>query len=257
MIADRYDVFLLDLDGVLYRGDQPVAHASATVEALRAIDKRVAFVTNNSSRSPEAVVAHLASVGVGASIAEVETSALTTAGALAERGVSTALVVGEEGLRHALEARGITIVGSEQVPDAVVVGWDSSITYETLRDASIAVQRGAALVATNADASYPAPEGLTWPGAGAIVAALEAATETRAEVFGKPHAPILRAALLRVGGGTPLVIGDRVSTDIEGARRLRWDSMLVLTGISTRDDLETAGIAATYVAEDLSALFEK
>src|SRR5207342_3047686 len=102
----------------------------------------------------------------------------------------------------------------------------------------------------------PAPDGLTWPGAGAIVAALEAATETQAEVFGKPNAPILHAALARAGGGKPLVIGDRVNTDIEAARRLRWDSMLVLTGISTRDDLRVAGIAATYVAEDLSVLLE-
>ena len=254
MIADGYDAFLLDLDGVLYRGDQPVAHAAASVEALRGLGKRVAFVTNNSSRSPEAVVAHLASVGVVAHVAEVETSGLTTAAALAGRGVTTALVVGEDGLRAALRVAGISEVGPDQVPDAVVVGWDRTITYETLRAASIAVQRGAALVASNADASYPAPDGLTWPGAGAIVAALEAATERPAEVFGKPNAPILQAALARAGGGRPLVVGDRVSTDIEGARRLRWDSMLVLTGISSRQDLKAAGIAATYVAEDLSAL---
>lgn len=257
MIADGYDAFLLDLDGVLYRGDQPIAHAAASVEALRGLGKRVAFVTNNSSRTPEAVVAHLASVGVVADVAEVETSGLTTASALAGRGVTTALVVGEDGLRTALRAAGISEVGPDQVPDAVVVGWDRTITYETLRAASIAVQRGAALVASNADASYPAPDGLTWPGAGAIVAALEAATERPAEVFGKPNAPILQAALARAGGGRALVIGDRVGTDIEGARRLRWDSMLVLTGISSRQDLKAAGIAATYVVEDLAAIVEE
>jgi glycerol 3-phosphatase-2 len=257
MIAEGYDAFLLDLDGVLYRGDQPVPQAAATVDGLRRLGKRVAFVTNNSSRPPRAVVAHLASVGVTAELAEVETSALTTAAALAERGVATAFVVGEQGLREALAEAGITEVGPEAVPDAVVVGWDRSITYETLRVASIAVQRGAALVASNADATYPAPDGLTWPGAGAIVAALEAATETQAEVFGKPNAPILRASLARAGGGRPLVIGDRVNTDIEGARRLRWDSVLVLTGISSRDDLRAAGVAATFVVEDLSALLEE
>ena len=171
--------------------------------------------------------------------------------------MSTALVVGEEGLRHALEARGIAIVGPEQVPDAVVVGWDRSFTYETLRDASIAVQRGAALVATNADATYPAPEGLTWPGR----VRSSRRSRRRPRRARRCSASRTRRSCaprsLRVGGGTPLVIGDRVSTDIEGARRLRWDSMLVLTGISTRDDLETAGIAATYVAEDLSALLEE
>ena len=166
-IADGYDAFLLDLDGVLYRGDRPVPHAAETVDALRRLGKRVAFVTNNSSRPPEAVIAHLASVGVIAELAEVETSALTTAVALAERGVGTAFVVGEQGLREALAGAGIAAVGPDAVPDAVVVGWDRTITYETLRAASIAVQRGAALVASNADATYPAPDGLTWPGAGA------------------------------------------------------------------------------------------
>ena len=257
MIADRYDAFLLDLDGVLYRGDRPVPRAAETVEALRHLDKRVAFVTNNSSRTPEEVVAHLASVGVAAGVEEVETSALTTAAGLLERGVASAFVVGEAGLRTALGDAGIDLIAADDRPEAVVVGWDRTITYETLRQASMAVQRGAILFASNADATYPAPDGFTWPGAGAIVAALEAATETQAEVFGKPHAPILRAALARAGGGTPLVIGDRVGTDIEGARRLRWDSVLVLTGISTRQDLKAAGIAATYVVEDLAALVEE
>ncbi|MEP6758777.1 MAG: HAD-IIA family hydrolase [Actinomycetota bacterium] len=256
MIADSYDAFLLDLDGVLYRGDEPVPGAAEAIATLRQLDKRLAFVTNNSARTPGAVVGHLASVGVNAEPPEVETSALTAAAGMRERGVASAFVLGEEGLREALRGAGIRSVPADDGPDAVVVGWDRSVTYDTLRSASIAVQRGAALFATNADATYPAPDGFTWPGAGSILAALEAATETRAEVFGKPNAPILRAALARAGGGRPLVIGDRISTDIEGARRLRWDSMLVLTGISTRQDLRNAGITATYVVEDLSALLQ-
>ena len=256
MIAEAYDAFLLDLDGVLYRGDQPVPHAAEAVAALRAKGKGVAFVTNNSSRPPEAVVAHLASVGIEAALEEVETSALTTAAALHARGITSALVVGEVGLRSALASVGIELVEADAPCEAVVVGWDRTFTYESLLAASIAVQRGATLYASNADATYPAPDGSTWPGAGAILAALEAATETRAEVFGKPFAPILEAARARAGGGRPLVVGDRVGTDIEGARRLRWDSMLVLTGISGRDDLRAAGITATYVVEDLSTLLE-
>jgi glycerol-1-phosphatase len=256
MIADGYDVFLLDLDGVLYRGDEPVPHAAEAVAALRRLDKRVAFVTNNSARPPAAVVAHLASVGVAAELHEVETSSLTAAAALRDRGIGSAFVVGEAGLREALQDAGIASVSADDDPEAVVVGWDRSVTYDVLRAASIAVQRGAQLFATNADATYPAPDGFTWPGAGAILAALEAATETHAEVFGKPHAPILQAALRRTGGGRPLVIGDRISTDIEGARRLRWDSVLVLTGISRREDLRTAGITATYVVDDLSVLLQ-
>jgi ribonucleotide monophosphatase NagD (HAD superfamily) len=110
------------------------------------------------------------------------------------------------------------------------------------------------LFASNDDASYPAPDGMTWPGAGSLLAALEVATGSRAEVFGKPNPPILRAALERAGGGRPLVIGDRVGTDIEGAARLRWDAALVLTGISSRDELEASGLPAAYVLEDLSEL---
>lgn len=254
MIADAYDAFLFDLDGVLYRGDDPVPGAAAAIEILRDAGKRLAFVTNNSARPPEAVVEHLAMVGIAAKVAEVETSALATAAMLRDRGVASAFVVGEAGLREALTGSGIAVVDAGASPDAVVVGWDRSLTYETLRLASRCVQGGAALVASNDDASYPAPDGTTWPGAGSIVAALERATGQSAEVVGKPNAPILESALARAGGGRPLVIGDRVETDIEGARRLRWDSMLVLTGISTREDLRAAGIAATYVVDDLAGL---
>jgi HAD superfamily hydrolase (TIGR01457 family) len=253
MIADRYDAFLFDLDGVLYRGDRPIAHAAEAVAAIRSMDKGVAFVTNNSSRTPGAVAAHLASVGVDARPDEVETSALTAAAELPRRGVRTAFVVGEDGLRTALASAGVEPAHGVDV-DAVVVGWDRSFTYEKLLAASLAVQHGATLFATNADANYPAPDGSTWPGAGSLVAAVETASQTRATIFGKPNAPIFEAARRRAGGGRPLVIGDRIDTDIEGARRLGWDSALVLTGISTREDLAGAGLAATYVLEDLLQL---
>jgi glycerol-1-phosphatase len=254
VIADAYDAFLLDLDGVLYRGDSPIPKAPETVEALRSLGKRLAFVTNNSSRTPEAVVAHLASVGVGAEPGEVETSSLTTAATLRDRSVRRAAIIGEEGLRSAMASAGIEIVPADADPDAVVLGWDRKVTYDDLRDASLAVQRGATLYASNDDVSYPAPDGFTWPGAGAILAALEAATGVKAEVFGKPHAPILRAALERAGGGRPLVIGDRLETDIDGAANAGWDAALVLTGISTRAEAEVAPQPPTYVLDDLSGL---
>jgi glycerol 3-phosphatase-2 len=254
MIAERYDAFLFDLDGVLYRGDAPVPKAADTVRALRALGKRVAFVTNNSSRTPEEVVRHLASVGVVADPVEVETSALTLAAGLRDLGVGSAFVIGEHGLRTALRDVGVSMVAPDEPAEAVVVGWDRSLTYDALRAASLAVQRGARLFASNADTTYPAPDGTTWPGTGVVVLALEAATGTQAKVFGKPNTPILEAARARAGGGRPLVIGDRVETDVEGARRLRWDSALVLTGISTREDLQRAEVVATYVVEDLSAL---
>jgi glycerol-1-phosphatase len=254
-LADAYDAFLFDLDGVLYRGTEAVPGAPEAVARLRAAGKGVAFVTNNSGRTPEAVAAHLTGLGIPAGAEEVETSALVTAEQLAARGVSEAFVVGEEGIVQALRDAGITLVDVHaDRTQVVVVGWDRRADYEKLRRASLLVERGATLVATNADASYPAGDG-NWPGAGALLAAIETTTGVRAEVFGKPEAPIMRAALDRAGGGRPLVIGDRLETDIAAAAALGWDSLLVLTGIARADDVAGSPIAPTFVAEDLSALF--
>lgn len=256
MIAADFDAFLFDLDGVLFRGDEPIAGAADAVTRLRAMGKGVAFVTNNSARTPGEVVAHLASVGVDAHASEVETSALTTASYAADAGIRAAVVIGSRGLRDALAAAGVRIEDDDGPADAAIVGWDPELRYEDLRRAAVAVQRGAAFIASNPDTSYPAPDGTRWPGAGAIAAAVAATTGVEPTVIGKPNGPILRAALARAGGGDPLLIGDRLDTDVEGARRLGWRSMLVLTGISTRDDLRAAGSAPTYVVEDLSALFD-
>lgn len=253
-LADAYDAFLFDLDGVLYRGPEVVPGAPEGIAGLRAAGKRVVFVTNNSGRTPEAVAAHLTGLGIRAGAEEVVTSALVTAGELAARGVSEAFVVGEEGILRALQDAGISIADADaDRTQVVVVGWDRQANYEKLRRASLLVERGAILVATNADASYPAADG-NWPGAGALLAAIETTTGARAEVFGKPEAPIMRAALDRAGGGTPLVIGDRLETDIAAAAALGWDSLLVLTGISTAHDAAASPFAPTFVADDLSVL---
>jgi HAD superfamily hydrolase (TIGR01457 family) len=255
-LADPYDAFLFDLDGVLYSDSEPTPHAAEAIARLRAMTKRVAFVTNNSARTPEAVAARLAMVGISAGVEEIETSSLATAELLAVRGVTEAFVVGEEGILQALRAKGIAILDRHaKKAEVVVVGWDRHADYAKLRVASLLVQRGASLVATNEDASFPAPDG-NWPGAGALLAAIETTTGVRAEVIGKPHPPVLRAALARAGGEKPLVIGDRLDTDIAGAQGLGWDSLLVLTGISKRDDIRSSSFTPTFVAEDLSALFE-
>jgi HAD superfamily hydrolase (TIGR01457 family) len=252
-IASGFDAFLLDLDGVLFRGSSPIPGAADTVQRLRAADKRIVFMTNNAARTPEEVCAHLAAVGIPASVDEVETSALATAGVLAARGVRRASVVGERGLRDALAAAGIAV--TDDAPEVVVVGWDRTVDYERLRDASVAVQRGAALVGSNPDTSYPAEDGTRWPGAGAILAAIEVTCQVSAEVIGKPNAPLFEAALRRAGGGRPLVVGDRLDTDIEGAARLGWASCLVLTGISTRQEAAAASRPPTYVLDDIGGLF--
>jgi glycerol 3-phosphatase-2 len=254
-IADAYDAFLFDLDGVLYRGSEAVPGAPEAIARLRAAGKRVAFVTNNSGRTPASVAVHLTRIGIPAAAEEVETSALVTAEVLAARGVSEAFVVGEEGILQALSDVNISITDADaDQTQVVVVGWDRGADYDKLRRASLLVERGAALVATNADASYPAGDG-NWPGAGALLAAVETTTGARAEVFGKPEAPIMLAARDRAGGGKPFVIGDRLETDIAAAVALGWDSLLVLTGISRPDDVAASPIAPTFVGEDLSALF--
>jgi HAD superfamily hydrolase (TIGR01450 family) len=257
MLADRYDAVLFDLDGVLYRGGNPIPHAADAVARLRSLGRRVAFVTNNSSRTPEVVAERLRSVHVDADPSEVVTSAQATADLLARRGVHDVYVVGGEGLRSALRDAGIRVLdGRGEDAEVVVVGFDPGVTYDVLRDASVLVARGAALIGSNPDASFPAADGENWPGAGALIAAIETTTGQRAEIVGKPHPPLLRAAASRAGGGRPLVVGDRIDTDIDGASALGWDSALVLTGVSTREDAERASPPPTYVLDDLRGLFD-
>jgi HAD superfamily hydrolase (TIGR01450 family) len=117
----------------------------------------------------------------------------------------------------------------------------------------VLVQRGARLIATNPDRSFPAP-GALWPGAGALLAVVTETTGAEAEIVGKPYAPLFEAGRSRAGASTPLVIGDRLDTDIAGAQGLGWDSLLVLTGVTTAEDLASSDIRPTYVAEDLRAL---
>ncbi len=256
MLAERYDCVLFDLDGVLYRGEGAVPSAPPTLAELRRRSVRPVFLTNNSSRTPLQVAEKLRGIGIEAEPGEVVTSALATAELLAERGGGRAFVIGQDGVREALSDAGIAIVdGDPEEADLVVVGYDGGATYGSLKRASLLVQRGARLVATNADGSYPAADGL-WPGAGALLAVITTTTGAEPEIVGKPFAPLFEAGRRRGGGGRPLVVGDRLDTDIEGAARLGWDSMLVLTGVSGREDVERLGIVPTVIAEDVSALLE-
>jgi HAD superfamily hydrolase (TIGR01457 family) len=255
-LSERYDAFLFDLDGVLYRGADPIPGAPEAVAALREAGRGIAFVTNNSARTPAAVAERLVAAGVAASPEEVVTSAGATAELLAGRGCRSAFVIGEEGIRTALAGAGVELRdGEPDGVDVVVVGWDRGADYAKLRTAAVLVERGAAFVGTNGDASWPAPDGTLWPGAGALLAAVATTTGTEPEIVGKPNAPLFHAALARAGGGRPLVIGDRLDTDVAGAAALGWDSLLVLTGITRRADLEHAASRPTYVADDLSILW--
>ncbi len=257
MLAERYDCILFDLDGVLYRGGAAVPSAPPTLAELRRRSVRPVFLTNNSSRTPLQVAEKLRGIGIEAEPGEVVTSALATAELLAERGGGRAFVIGMDGVREALTGAGIEVLdGRPDAADLVVVGFDGEATYERLKTASLLVERGARLVATNADASFPAADGL-WPGAGALLAVVTTTTGAEPEIVGKPFAPLFESALRRGGGGRPLVVGDRLDTDIEGAANLGWDTMLVLTGVATRAEAEARTVRPTVIAQDVSALLEE
>lgn len=263
VLADRYGMLLLDIDGTVTTGAVPVRGAVETIRALHEGGRRVTFVTNNSTRTPGDVVAHLAEAGVQVRPEEVVTSAMATAAALAQRGVGSAFVVGERALRSSLESVGVSVVtgdGTGPVPGAVVVGLDRGADYASLRSACLYVERGAAFVATGPDTSYPEPEGLA-PGAGALSALVSATTGAEPLVIGKPHPGLLlaaRDAAIGAGAqGSPLVVGDRLDTDVAGAIGLGWDSLLVLTGVvRDRATAMAAPWRPTYIGDDLRALVE-
>ena len=238
---------VLDLDGVVWLGDQPIPGAAEAVGTLRARGERVLFATNNSFARLAEQEAKLERFGIPAH-GDVLTSAMAAA-RLVEAG-ERALVCGGPGIAEALEGRGATPVRDGDA-DAVVVGFHRDFDYERLRVAVRAVQRGARLIATNDDATYPTPDGPI-PGGGAIVAAVAYASGVRAVVAGKPHAPM--ADLVREAGGeTGTVVGDRPETDGAFARTLGYRFALVLSGVTHETDLPVEPAPDT-VAPSLAAL---
>jgi phosphoglycolate/pyridoxal phosphate phosphatase family enzyme len=250
------DGVMCDLDGVLYRGHLAIPGGGDAIARLRAVGVTVVFATNNSHFTVGQYVERLAGVGVPARARDIVSSAVVTAETLARRGLSggRALVVGGRGVTEALEAEGIAAVEDDSPVDAVVVGWDEGFTYDKMRRAATAVRSGAALIATNADATYPAPEGLR-PGAGSILASIETAAGCRAEVMGKPHAPMMDVVAARLEGATRIaVVGDRPDSDLDGGRARGWTTILVLSGVTSADDAAALDPPPDYVVASLAAL---
>ncbi len=257
-LAEAYDAALLDLDGVVYVGPDAVPGAAAALQRARAAGMRLAFVTNNASRTPETVAAHLSALGIPARPEEVVTSAQAAAHLLADRlpAGTPVLVVGGEGLLTAIRAAGLRPVSrAEDGPAAVVQGYTQDIGYAQLAEATLAVRAGALWVAANTDTTMPSARGLL-PGNGALVAAVRAATGVEPDVAGKPHLPLHREAVARTRAQRPLVVGDRLDTDIEGAVAAGVPSLLVLTGVAGPADVLGAPPHArpTYLAADLDGL---
>ncbi|WP_129838849.1 HAD hydrolase-like protein [Streptomyces sp. RFCAC02] len=256
-----YDTALLDLDGVVYAGGDALPHAVASLRAAAAGGMRLAYVTNNAARTPGAVAAHLTELGVPADETDVVTSAQAVARLVAEAvpAASKVLCSGGEGLRVALRERGLVPVDSaDDAPVAVVQGYGGpGMPWSVLAEAALAVGRGAVWFASNTDLTIPSGRGIM-PGNGAAVEVVRIATR-RAEgpvVAGKPRPPMHRETILRTGARRPLVVGDRLDTDIEGAHAGGVDSLLVLSGVTGPAELLAArpDHRPSYVAADLRGL---
>ncbi len=255
-----YDVALLDLDGVVYLAGSAIPGAAEALRKADAAGLGLAYVTNNASRTPAAIAALLNSFGVSATPQDVVTSAQAAARLLAERLPAGAqvLVIGGSGLRMALREHGLRPVTTAAArPQAVVQGYASDISYSALAEGGLAVAAGALFVASNGDTTLPGPRGRQ-PGNGALTQVITTATGVRPVVAGKPEPPLHRESVLRTGAKHPLIVGDRLDTDIEAASRVDTDSMLVLTGVTSPAEaiLAPPSQRATYLAEDLTGLLE-
>jgi HAD superfamily hydrolase (TIGR01450 family) len=252
-----YDNLILDLDGCVWVGDASTPGAPDAVAELRGAGKGLMFSTNDSRRSPEEYVRKLWSLGMKASLEEVVTVGAALQYALAGRERSAVYVIGSAALfRHVADAGHRIVNGTDRATraDIVVIAGHDEFNYRELREATQAVLAGAEMIAADRDRVFPMPDGM-WPGSGAIVAALEYATERTARVVGKPEPGIFRAALDRLGDGRTLVVGDRLDADLRGAAAAGLDAAIVLTGVASIDQAQAASDPAPVaVADDLRAL---
>jgi glycerol-1-phosphatase len=259
-LVEVYDLVLLDLDGVVYIGAAAVPGAAEALDRVRAAGVRSAFVTNNASRPPNVVAAHLRELGVQAEDDDVVNSAQAAAALLSRRlpAGAAVLVVGGEGLYRALEAVGLKPVASnDDQPEAVVQGFGPDVAWRLLAEGSRAVRSGLPWIATNVDPTVPTPFGPA-PGNGTFVAAITTATGVKPEVAGKPQPTLFLEAVKRYGASRPLVVGDRLDTDLEGARAAGMDGLLVLTGVHRVRDLIAAAPERRphLIARDLNGLLD-
>jgi glycerol-1-phosphatase len=256
-LAQEYDCLLLDLDGTVFRGHELTEGAAASLDKAPG---RKLFVTNNASRSADEVATHLRDIGLSATTEDVVTSAQSAARILAEQLApeSRVLVVGTDSLANEIAAVGLRPVRLwRDEPHAVVQGHSPETGWVNLAEAALAIRAGALWVAANVDATLPTERGLL-PGNGSMVAALKTATEAEPQVAGKPSPTLIRDALARGDFHTPLVVGDRLDTDIAGANAAGLPSLMVLTGVNSARDAVYAVSEQrpTYICCDLRSLHE-
>ncbi|MGA5535509.1 HAD-IIA family hydrolase [Mycolicibacterium nivoides] len=254
-LADEHDALLLDLDGTVYCGKQPIVGAT---QALAQMSARTIFLTNNASRRPAELTLQLQSMGIDASTHDIVTSAQSAARLLASQLAPNdrVLVVGTNALAEEIAKVGLQPVRNcTEAPVAVAQGHSPTTGWQNLAEAALAIRAGAIWVVSNLDTTFPSERGLV-PGNGSMVAALRATVDAQPQLAGKPTVAMIDAAKSRGAFHTPLVIGDRLDTDIAGANAAGLPSLLVLTGVSTPLDVLVAPPAErpTYLAHNLQAL---
>ncbi len=257
-LSSAYDLAMLDLDGVVYIGSHPVPGAPEHLSRVRVAGMRCAFITNNASRSPETVAEHLRDLGVPAAAGDVVTSAQAAARLLADRlpASSPVAVLGAPALVDEVRLAGLEPVSVDAADaQALVSGYGPEVLWRDVMRAAVRVRDGLWWVASNTDGSIPTNYGVA-PGHGVLVETVSRFAGVSPVVAGKPQRPLLDETLRRVGGDRPLMVGDRLDTDIAGAINTGVDSLLVMTGVTGLDELVRARPEErpTYVAADLGGL---
>ena len=255
-LADQFDALLIDLDGVVWIGREPVPGSVEALRALGTAGKQLVFVTNNPAKPAAAYAERLGRLGVEVDPGRIVTAGMVTARLAGEAaGGGGAFVIGAEALKEMVAAEGAELVVGEPARTAkvVVVSGHRDFDYEQLLTAKLALDAGAALVATSRDPTLPMPGG-EWPGTGSILAAVETASGRVAEIGGKPERHLFELALAAIGGGERVaMVGDRLSSDIAGGRNAGLATILVRSGTASEDD-GAAGVIPDHVVADLAAL---
>lgn len=250
----QYQGYFIDLDGTTYRGKERIPAAARFVKRLQENQRQVMFVTNNSTRSPEDVARNLReNHNINVSAANVYTSSMATADYLAQQPQDhpkKVYVIGESGLKKALEAKGMQLTANQ--PDYVVVGLDRHVTYEQFKIATLCVRAGATFIGTNGDTNLPSEEGMI-PSAGALVDLVRYATQQQPIMIGKPQKTIVEMAMAASGleKSEVLMVGDNYNTDIKAGINTGVDTLLVYSGLSTPEDVKRETIKPTYTVNNL------
>lgn len=257
MTSNAVKALILDMDGVLWRGDEPIGDLAAIFEAIHRQGWTVALATNNATRTVSQYLQKLAGFGVQLEPWQVVTSATATAAYLRRQhpGGGAVFILGENGLVQTLAEAGF--IHQTEHPLAVIASLDRGLTYAKLRDASLWIRTGVPFIGTNPDRTLPSPAGQI-PGAGAILAALVAATDVQPLVIGKPNTLLFQQALERLGTkpGETLVVGDRLDTDIAGGQAAGCLTGLVLSGVTTNAQVQDHPTPLDWIAPDLQMLLE-